>query len=82
MSAPCSSATLRIQRELVDELLGVLRAAARHPAVAVADDAVAGGADAALHHVGSASPRRRGFETTQIGGGVCTGISGPISVPE
>ncbi len=31
---------------------------------------------------GGASPFSRGFETTQIGGGVCCGISGPISVPE
>ena len=31
---------------------------------------------------GGASPLRRGLETTQIGGGVWTGISGPISVPE
>ena len=31
---------------------------------------------------GGASPFRRGFDTTQIGGGVCSGISGPISVPE
>ncbi len=29
-----------------------------------------------------AAPTRRGLETTQIGGGDCTGISGPSSVPE
>ena len=31
---------------------------------------------------GAASPFSRGFETTQIGGGDCIGISGAISVPE
>ena len=31
---------------------------------------------------GGASPYSRGIETTQIGGGVWTGISGAISVPE
>ena len=31
---------------------------------------------------GGASPFRRGFDTTQIGGGDWIGISGAISVPE